>query len=45
MNEPPYDICLTNENIDEDNEVGEAVGELKATDPDSQKVFIYSQAC
>ncbi|XP_059161144.1 protocadherin Fat 4-like [Physella acuta] len=40
VNEPPYDIVLSRQDIDENNVIGQLVGEIMATDPDSQQVFI-----
>ncbi|KAJ8308605.1 hypothetical protein KUTeg_013479 [Tegillarca granosa] len=38
VNEPPYDIMLSKSEIAENSDVGELVGELKATDDDSTTV-------
>lgn len=41
VNEPPYDILLSRKDIDENNVMGQLVGEIMVTDPDSQQVHYH----
>lgn len=38
VNEAPYDVRLSNEHLAENSPPGRVVGEIMATDPDSEKV-------
>ncbi|KAK7488419.1 hypothetical protein BaRGS_00020393, partial [Batillaria attramentaria] len=38
VNEAPYDVRLSSESVSENQPVGQVVGEIRATDPDSEKV-------
>lgn len=38
VNEAPYDVRLSNEHLAENSPPGQVVGEIMATDPDSEKV-------
>ncbi|XP_033734474.1 protocadherin Fat 2-like [Pecten maximus] len=40
INEPPIRIEMTNTEIEENNQEGQVVGEIKTTDPDSNKVKV-----
>ncbi|WP_193726795.1 S-layer homology domain-containing protein [Paenibacillus guangzhouensis] len=42
VNEPPTDITLSSNTITENNQIGDTVGTLSATDPDTGDTFTYS---
>ncbi len=42
VNEQPYDLALSNAEIDENNEVGALVGDLSAVDPDAGNELTYT---